>query len=82
MPPDVVQHYKSIKLRPEDAREILLQRTGFDGVEELRESTRRGFDRPLLLCRKACAVADAAAVGDARPSSHDAAPSPPRSNTV
>jgi hypothetical protein len=56
MPQAVQEHFRSIKLRPEDA-EALLRRTGFCSVEELREGGHRGFDRPLLLCRKAASAA-------------------------
>ena len=61
MPAEVQEHFRSIQLRPDDFAASLQQRTGFVSVEELREGGRRGFDRPLLLCRKADAASAAVA---------------------
>ena len=52
MPQEVLEQFRALKLRPDDFA-ARLQQTGFASVEELREGGHRGFDRPLLLCRKA-----------------------------
>ena len=53
MPQEVQDQFRTLKLRPDDFAALLQQRTGFASVQELREGGHRGFDRPLLLCRKA-----------------------------
>ena len=53
MPQEVQDHFRSIQLRPDGFADSLRQRTGFASVEELRDAGHCGFDRPLLLCRKA-----------------------------
>ena len=53
MPKEVQDQFRTLKLRPDDFAALLQQRTGFASVQELREGGHRGFDRPLLLCRKA-----------------------------
>ena len=53
MPQEVQDQFRTLKLRPDDFATLLQERTGFASVQELREGGHRGFDRPLLLCRKA-----------------------------
>jgi hypothetical protein len=61
MPQACQDHFRSIKLRPKDFSNALQRDAGFASVEELREGGHQGFDRPLMLCRKAAAGEGAAA---------------------
>ncbi len=53
MPEETREHFRAITLRPKDFAAYLQHSVGFARVEELRDGSETGFDRPLLLCHKA-----------------------------